>query len=524
MKPQLKMSFLLLAVLFGLTCGIPTGGKFEVTNLEPGPDAANATVRTHHMTLADGGVVRIKAKASPNVTFTIIIKVTEYFCANVDESGVLSEYLGCSFSYERTLSVNDDAEIVWQNRNAKILYCDEDNQDGSEYLAKEDEHFSFFHVNKTSVYLVSVSLYADHSQKKIKEFSLSYTLEMKNWYGYLNLVDYPGLIFYSIMVGLYTILGIIWIMLLAIAYKDLLKLQLWIALVIFLGMLEKAFFVAMYSTVNQTGVHVENRPLYIIAELISSGKKSLARMLLIIVSLGYGTVKPSLGAQMNKVIAVGAIYGVFSFLDGMTRAYSLTDNTGDNTEYFTMIPLVIIDTIILYWIITAIKDTRHVLRLRRNTIKLSFYTHLIYTIALAIVVGIIFMLWSIIYLRSSACLKNWKELWFDDAFWHILFTFILIVIMMLWRPSTNPDRLFYAVVYDEDNFDEPEQGPNENFGDIKMRKVDNEPKGTLAAQVEDDLKWAEENLPTSAIDTLLPLIADSDEEVMTTKFEQSKMN
>ena len=36
---------------------------------------------------------------------------------------------------------------------------------------------------------------------------------------------------------------------------------------------------------------VENRPLYIIAELISSAKKSLARMLLIIVSLGYGTVK-----------------------------------------------------------------------------------------------------------------------------------------------------------------------------------------------------------------------------------------
>ena len=36
---------------------------------------------------------------------------------------------------------------------------------------------------------------------------------------------------------------------------------------------------------------VETRPLYIVAELVSSAKKSLARMLLIIVSLGYGTVK-----------------------------------------------------------------------------------------------------------------------------------------------------------------------------------------------------------------------------------------
>ena len=521
MKQQVK-TFFLFAVLFGLTHGIPTGGKFYGKFEKIGPDRANATVRTHHMTLEDGGVVRIKARAAPfNVTFTIIIKVIEYDCANVDEHGVLEDHLGCPFTYERTLSVSGDAEIVWQNPNAEITYC---GQDGSDYLAKEDEGYSFFYVNKTSIYIVSISLYADHSQEKIKEFSLTYTLEMKNWYGYLNLVDYPGLIFYGVMVGVYTILGIVWIILLTISYKDILKLQFWIALVIFLGMLEKAFFVAMYSTVNQTGGHVENRPLYIIAELISSAKKSLARMLLIIVSLGYGTVKPSLGAQMNKVIAAGGIYGVFSFLDGITRAYSLTDDTGDNTEYFSMIPLVIIDSIILYWVITAIKDTRHVLRLRRNTIKLSFYTHLIYTIAFAIVVGIIFMLWSIIYLRTSVCLQNWRELWLDDAFWHILFTFILIVIMILWRPSTNPERLFYAVVYEEDDFDEPEQGPNENFGDIKMRKVDNESKGTLATQVEDDLKWAEENLPTSAIDTLLPLIADSDEEVMTTKFEQSKMN
>ena len=36
---------------------------------------------------------------------------------------------------------------------------------------------------------------------------------------------------------------------------------------------------------------VETRLLYIVSELVSSAKKSLARMLLIIVSLGYGTVK-----------------------------------------------------------------------------------------------------------------------------------------------------------------------------------------------------------------------------------------
>ena len=522
MKPPLKSILFVFTVLCHLTFAIPTGGKFEVTDLRPGPNASYPAVMAHHMTLADDGVVSINAKAAPaDIKFTIVVNVTEYGCANVNDDDIDTEYFGCTFHYQRKLTLGKDKEIAWKSDKATITYC---GNDGAEYLAEESDNFNFFQVNKTSVYIVFISLYADYSQKGINNFSLSYTLEMKNWFGYLNLVDYPGLIFYGVMVGVYTILGIIWIILLAISYKDLLKLQFWIAVVIFLGMLEKAFFVAMYSSVNQTGVHVETRPLYIVAELVSSAKKSLIRMLMIIVSLGYGTVKPSLGGQMNKVIAVGSIYGVFSFLDGITRAYSLTDDTSDNTEYFTIIPLVIIDSIIFYWIITAIKDTRHVLKLRRNTTKLSFYNHLIYTIAFSIVVGIIFMLWSIIYLKASVCLQNWKELWLDDAFWHILFTFILVVIMILWRPSTNPDRLFYAVVYDEEDDFEPEQGPNENFGDIKMRKVDSEPKGTLAAQVEDDMKWAEENLPTSAIDTLLPLIADSDEEVMTTKFEQSKMN
>ena len=522
MKPPSGTVFFFLTVLCGLTCAIPTGGKFKITNVKPGPNATNAAVTVHHMTLAGGGVVSIKANAAPsNIIFTIVINVTKYDCANVDTNNLQDDHLGCSFNYQRTLSMNSDTEIVWHHGKADITYCGED---GSDLLAAEDDDFNFYHINNTSVYIVFVGLFADHNQQKIDQFSLSYTLEMKNPFGYLSLVDYPGLIFYGIMVAVYTLLGILWILLLLISYQDLIRLQFWIALVIFLGLLEKVFFLAMYSVVNQTGAHVEMRPLYIIAELISSGKRSLVRMLLIVVSLGYGTVKPSLGAQMNKVIAIGTMYGVFAFLDGMSRAYSLTDDTSDNTDYLLMIPLLIIDTIILYWIVTAIKDTRHVLRLRRNTIKLSFYNHLIYAIVFAILLAIIFMIWSLIYIRSSECLQDWGELWIDDAFWHILFTYLLIVIMILWRPSKNPERLFYAVVYDEDDLDEPEQGPNENFGDIKMRKVDSEPKGTLATQVEDDLKWAEENLPTSAIDTLLPLIADSDEEVMTTKFEQSKMN
>ena len=36
--------------------------------------------------------------------------------------------------------------------------------------------------------------------------------------------------------------------------------------------------------------------------------------------------------------------------------------------------------------------------------------------------------------------QDWKEIWVDDAFWHLLFSIILLVIMVLWRPTINNQR------------------------------------------------------------------------------------
>lgn len=59
---------------------------------------------------------------------------------------------------------------------------------------------------------------------------------------------------------------------------------------------------------------------------------------------------------------------------------------------------------------------------------------------------------------------------------------------------------------------------NKSEGDVSSRADKNRVK------LEDDLKWVEENIPTAGgIDTALPTLMDSDEEVMTTKLEMSKM-
>lgn len=144
-----------------------------------------------------------------------------------------------------------------------------------------------------------------------------------------------------------------------------------------------------------------------------------------------------------------------------------TFHTNDTSSVVTLALLLLLDTFIFYWIFTAIVDTRRTLRLRKNYVKLAMYNHFAYTLIFAIVATIAFIIWVFIDLEypSGLCLTDWKEVWLRDCFWHVLFAFILLVVMVIWRPSSNRSRFAYSLVNDPDDDDLIfEQGNNKNFG------------------------------------------------------------
>lgn len=61
---------------------------------------------------------------------------------------------------------------------------------------------------------------------------------------------------------------------------------------------------------------------------------------------------------------------------------------------------------------------------------------------------------------------------------------------------------------------------------VKMRGANSNgaktPPSKTTTNEEDDLRWVEENIPESMADVTLPAL-DSDEEIINTKFEVSKM-
>ncbi|XP_033620874.1 transmembrane protein 87A isoform X3 [Fukomys damarensis] len=373
-------------------------------------------------------------------------------------------------------------------------------------------------------YIFIVHVGISSSKESSKESSLrnlfTMTVEVKGPYGYLTLEDYPLMIFFMVMCIVYVLFGVLWLAWSACYWRDLLRIQFWIGVVIFLGMFEKAVFYAEFQNIRYEGECVQGA--LILAELLSAVKRSLARTLVIIVSLGYGIVKPRLGVTLHKVVVAGALYLLFSGMEGVLR---VTGYFSYSLASILSLALSATDACIILWIFISLTQTMKLLKLRRNVVKLSLYRHFTNTLILAVAASIVFIIWTTMKFRIVTCQSDWRELWVDDAIWRLLFSMILFVIMILWRPSANNQRFAFSPLSEEDEEDEQKEPMlKESFG-MKMRSTKQEPNGNSKVNKtqEDDLKWVEENVPSSVTDVALPALLDSDEERMITHFERSKM-
>ncbi|KAM8852219.1 transmembrane protein 87A isoform 2-T2 [Synchiropus picturatus] len=354
-------------------------------------------------------------------------------------------------------------------------------------------------------------------------WNLTVNVVMKGRHGYISITEYPLMIFYMVMCVVYILYALLWFIWAACYWKDLLRIQFWIAGVIFLGMVEKAVFSAEYENTNAVGS--ASPGLLIFAELVSALKRTLARLLVIIVSLGYGIVKPRLGTVMHRVVGLGVLYFAFASIEGVLRITGAKDS---DLALLANIPLALLDSSLCWWISFFLAQTIKTLKLRRNPVKLSLYRHFTNTLIFAVLASIIFMGWTAKKFRLADCQSDWIELWVEDAFWRFLFSLILLVIMFLWRPSANNQRYAFTPLIDDSDDEEIEEFiASSNIADgIKLRASKNETNGTAKPAEhnnDEDLKWVEDNIPSSLTDVALPVLLDSDEEIMTTKYEMSKL-
>ncbi|KAM6917344.1 transmembrane protein 87A-like [Lycodopsis pacificus] len=353
-------------------------------------------------------------------------------------------------------------------------------------------------------------------------FAFTMKVEMKGPHDYSSPADWPLMMFFMVMCIVYVLFGALWLCWCACYWRDLLRIQFWIGAVIILGMLEKAVFYSEYQSIRYKGDYVQGAVIF--AELLSALKRSLARILVLIVSLGYGIVKPRLGTTVHRLAAVGLLYLLFSSVEGVLR---VTGGFYGTVALVANLSLSLIDSCVMWWIFISLSQTTRLLKLRRNIVKLSLYQHFTNTLIFSVVASIIFIIWTTKVFKLVDCQTGWRDLWVDDAFWRLLFSTILLVIMVLLRPSANNQRFSHSPLIDEDDDEEEAKEPmlSDAFEGMKMRgsKPDSNGSQKLLSKEDEDLKWVEENIPTTVADVALPVMLDEEEEILKTKMERSKM-
>lgn len=93
------------------------------------------------------------------------------------------------------------------------------------------------------------------------------------------------------------------------------------------------------------------------AVTFSAFKKTVSRLLLLVVSMGYGVVRPNLGAVSSKVLLLGLIYFVASeALELVEHLGNINDFSG-KVELFLVLPVALLDACFILWIFSSLSKT-----------------------------------------------------------------------------------------------------------------------------------------------------------------------
>jgi len=269
----------------------------------------------------------------------------------------------------------------------------------------------------------------------------------QNPYGNLSGELYPFIPFYGVISVVYLGLGIIWFVLCVMHWRELLPLQMCIAGVMALGMMECVIWYFDFYFENLSG---SASPLpRVLGVLVSTSKRTVSRLLVLIVSLGYGVVKANLGTTQQKVLLLGGCYFLFSFVFELTEQFERRDNTdvGEDLSTFSstlVFPVALVDTCFYWWIFLALSRTISQLTARRQPVKLLMYRRFALFLIGSGLVSAFALVYQIFHLASVTPTQEWQEWWMPTAFWHVMYLVLLIAIAVIWRPTSNNLRYAYV--------------------------------------------------------------------------------
>ncbi|KAH8547741.1 lung seven transmembrane receptor-domain-containing protein [Umbelopsis sp. PMI_123] len=262
-------------------------------------------------------------------------------------------------------------------------------------------------------------------------------------YGELPAVDYPKLIFYGVCSIIYLIIGLYWAIQTFRYWNDILPVQNYISGVIFFLAVEMAFNWGYWESYNQTGK--TSWGLLILVAILNAARNSISFFILLIVCMGYGVVKPSLGSTMKKCVILAATHFFFGVLYVIGTMLMQPEDHRFFLVFLVIFPLATTMTAFYIWTLNSINRTLAILDIRKQHVKALMYKRLYRLLIFSVCMVVVIFVINILNFGSRLSLdwpaRNWKRRWFMlDGWLNILYFIVFLVIVILWRPTDNNAR------------------------------------------------------------------------------------
>ncbi|BFZ59542.1 Membrane protein ptm1 [Saitoella coloradoensis] len=330
-------------------------------------------------------------------------------------------------------------------------------------------------VSKTGYYCVGTAPLVSGEQYDI-------VVEWRNAYGELAAADYPKLPFYGGLALLYAILGFGWGFLYWQHRDDSLPVQNYITAIIIYLFVEQVLVWGYYDYVNVHGMNIGARVFQIVLSVLNAGRVSLSFFILLIVALGFGVVKQSLGPTMWKCRLLAIVHFVFGVAFAIA-SYNVTEDTAGWIFLAIVLPLAATMTAFYLWILTGLTNTRKDLERRKQSAKALMYRRLwrLLVWSISILMFMFFLNSVVITMRDEPDFlpSHWKSQWFVlDGWMSVLYLAVLGTICYLWRPTANNRRFAMSEEISQEEDDVFELGDREGDDDLEEGSANGDSQAT----------------------------------------------
>ncbi len=314
-------------------------------------------------------------------------------------------------------------------------------------------------------------------------------LESIDPYGYLPADLFGNLPLYMVLNGLYIILAAVWTYICVNYSSELIPVQFWITAVLAVGMFETTVLYSHFEHWNLRGSPS--------VELISIGllfgvlKRAFSRVVVQLIALGYGIVKPSVGEDMQRVLYLGATYFLlslaYSFGTSLPSNAKAVDNQNNDLLSLLLFFIAAIDTTFYIWTITSINNNMATLAAKKQASKYILYRNFRAVLFISLFFSTVWALYgSIVFFDTSRGANGtWQYRWSVDALWEVTYYAVFVAMVTLWAPSKNSQRYAYSIELSQLDDDEEYNGSS-SHGESPIkgdgegdRELDNEYGGRL---------------------------------------------